>query len=179
MDQTLINPYELLQRYDMEARQTHRDLPRKIGSPWLGIELKIAGTPCLTPLKGIIEIFKAKSLTRVPASVPWLLGVANLRGRLVPVTDIEYWLTGVKPLVTRPRILVIEEASHCFGFYFAEVVGLQRLLSAEIQSEKSAVPSFLEPFVHQFLHYQDKSVPLIDFSRILSQDGFYQTAEAS
>ena len=180
MENTLINPYDLLQQYDTQAREVARALPRmKTGTPWLGLELEICKSSCFFPISGIIEILKVKSLTRVPRSAPWFLGVTNVRGRLVPVTDVEYWLTGQPSSAVKPRVFVVEQQGHLFGLYFTHVLGLRRLLSTEIKTEGVSPLPLLSPLLSQWLYNDEKSWPLIDFSQILSQDTFYQTAVAS
>ncbi|SHF43062.1 twitching motility protein PilI [Lampropedia hyalina DSM 16112] len=56
-------------------------------SSWLAVE--IGQQHYLVPLSHASEIFPYTSIQPVPYARPWFLGVANLRGQLVGVTDVE------------------------------------------------------------------------------------------
>lgn len=60
------------------------------GASWVAV--RVAGMPCLLPLKQSGEIFPAESLQGLPYTRPWFLGVANLRGELFPVIDLAAYL---------------------------------------------------------------------------------------
>jgi twitching motility protein PilI len=61
---------------------------------WLAVES--AGQGFLLPLAEAGEIFPVGALVPVPHTVPWFLGVANLRGGLHGVADLAAFL-GLKP----------------------------------------------------------------------------------
>jgi twitching motility protein PilI len=63
---------------------------------WLAIEC--AGHGLLVPLPAAGEIFPVGSLVPVPHSVPWFMGVANLRGGLHGVVDLAAFLGLRTPL---------------------------------------------------------------------------------
>jgi twitching motility protein PilI len=63
---------------------------------WLAIEC--AGQGLLVPLPTAGEIFPVSSLMRVPHTLPWFMGVANLRGGLHGVVDLGAFLGLRAPL---------------------------------------------------------------------------------
>jgi twitching motility protein PilI len=68
--------------------QAARERPREAG--WLAVECASAGL--LLPLGQSGEIHPAKGVTPVPRSVPWLAGIANVRGQLNAVLDLAVFL---------------------------------------------------------------------------------------
>lgn len=68
--------------------QAARERPRDAG--WLAVECASAGL--LLPLAQSGEIHPARGLMPVPRSVPWLAGIANVRGQLNAVLDLAVFL---------------------------------------------------------------------------------------
>jgi twitching motility protein PilI len=66
------------------------------GRSWLAVEC--AGHGLLLPLATAGEIFPAGALMPVPHTIPWFLGVANLRGGLHGVVDLAAFLGLRAPL---------------------------------------------------------------------------------
>lgn len=69
----------------LQAARTQQQSAR-----WLAVEA--AGLGLLLPLRQAGEIFAPVTLTPVPYTEPWMLGVANLRGGLHAVVDLAQFL---------------------------------------------------------------------------------------
>jgi twitching motility protein PilI len=86
---------------------------------WLAVEC--AGQGVLVALPSAGEIFSVGSILPVPHTVPWFVGVANLRGGLHGVVDLAGFL-GLRPTMAAPesvrenaRLLALNASlgSHC------------------------------------------------------------------
>lgn len=75
-----------------ERLQAARSAERPTG--WLAVEA--GGHGFLLPLAEAGEIFPSKAVVRVPHTVGWFIGVANLRGTLAGVADLAAFL-GLTP----------------------------------------------------------------------------------
>jgi twitching motility protein PilI len=71
-----------------ERLQAARSVDRPTG--WLAVEA--GGHGFLLPLAEAGEIFPSKALVPVPHTLPWFIGVANLRGTLAGVADLAAFL---------------------------------------------------------------------------------------
>ena len=71
-------------------------------SSWLAVEVGVFSY--LIPLSHSSEIFPYTPIHQVPYTQPWFLGVANLRGELVGVTDIGV-LMGQAPVQRTEQML--------------------------------------------------------------------------
>ena len=175
----VVDPFEVLSHYDSIVRQLARKLPRQVlGAQWVGVELQVGTQSFLVPILSVIEIVSSPVITRVPGAQPWLVGVMNIRGSLIPVTDIAYWLTGQPATVVKSRILVVERDQERYGLQFDRIVGMQRLNDVTMESG-STLQGPLFAFVNQTLVCAGKRWPVLDLKRLLSQDTFYQTALVS
>ena len=79
----------------------------------------------------INELLAVPLLTPVPGTQGWLLGVANVRGNLVPVVDFARFLFGERTQHTdRTRLLVVKQGSGNVALLVDEVFG-QRTVDEE------------------------------------------------
>lgn len=72
------------------AERLKSDRSRQDSATWLAVEC--AGQGLLLPLEQSGEIFPLSPMVGVPHTMPWFLGVANLRGRLHGVVDLAGFL---------------------------------------------------------------------------------------
>jgi chemotaxis signal transduction protein len=79
-------------------------------------------------LSSVAEVGRAPHVTRVPGLPAWLAGVANWRGRILPVLDLRMLLgAAAGPLDARGRLLVLTHGSHVVGMLVDAVDGTTML----------------------------------------------------
>src|SRR5215813_13504069 len=67
-------------------------------------------------LESVAEVGRAPAVTRVPGLPSWLAGVANWRGRILPVIDLRTLLgADPTPLDERGRLLVLSDGKVVVG----------------------------------------------------------------
>jgi purine-binding chemotaxis protein CheW len=65
-----------------------------------GVLIGIAGGRYAVPMAAVAEVGRVPRITRVPGVPVWVAGVANWRGRILPVVDLRPLLGGT---IARPR----------------------------------------------------------------------------
>jgi purine-binding chemotaxis protein CheW len=84
----------------------------------------VAGSRRALPAADIAEIIRPRIVTRVPRAPPSLLGVANLRGAVLPVVSLAALLGGAASTGSdAARIVVVDKASR-LGLWVDEIEGL-------------------------------------------------------
>ncbi len=79
-------------------------------------------------LSSVAEVGRAPHVTRVPGLPSWLAGVANWRGRILPVLDLRPLLGAeAVPLDSRGRLLVLTDGGHLVGMFVDAVDGTTML----------------------------------------------------
>ncbi|WP_416427335.1 chemotaxis protein CheW [Pseudomonas sp. App30] len=120
--------FELLLDIDQRCRQLAAQLPSQENhlQTWSGIGFRLGSHWYVAPMGEVAEVLHEPRLSRVPGVKPWLLGVANVRGRLLPVLDLS-GLLGHEPLAVHKhrRVLVIDRDEWIAGLLVDEVGGLQ------------------------------------------------------
>lgn len=81
------------------------------GGPSGGVVLRLGAARYVVALEDVAEVVPLAPLTRVPNAPAWLAGVANWRGRVLPVVDLRLLLEApAPPLPTSARFVVLTPA---------------------------------------------------------------------
>jgi twitching motility protein PilI len=93
---------------------------------WQGMGFQVGGVRLVAPLDDIGEVISLPRITGVPRVRDWLLGIANVRGRLVPIVDLHLYLA-MPPTqsVSRWRVLVVEDGDLVAGLLVEQLLGMQ------------------------------------------------------
>lgn len=127
-----------------ERLQAARSADRPTG--WLAVEA--GGHGFLLPLAEAGEIFPSKALVPVPHTLPWFIGVANLRGILAGVVDLAGFLgLPAQPVVgEHARVVAFNPALEINAALRVErLAGLRNpeQLQVETAPEGGAPPTFV------------------------------------
>ncbi|MCP4331288.1 MAG: purine-binding chemotaxis protein CheW [Gammaproteobacteria bacterium] len=137
---SIASPYELLKQLDARCRKNSSGLPVASGiiDDWIGIGFAISDTPLLAKMDDISEILPVPETIRVPGVTPWVVGLANIRGNLMPILDMNGYLYGTPSRVRKEsRILIINKQGVVAGLLVDEVYGLRRFKPEEHRQEES------------------------------------------
>ena len=106
---------------------------------WTGVVFSLAGQRVTCNIDRIGEILPNPQSTPVPGAKPWIIGLANVRGELLTVVDLAWYLGGTP---TRPgpgsRLLAASLSKAPIGLLIDEVLGQRHFLDSD------ALPAELE-----------------------------------
>ncbi len=93
---------------------------------WLGIGFRLGKLLLVAPLGEVAEILTPPGLSRVPRTKNWVCGIANVRGNLMPIMDLQgYLYDRPAALNRRSRILVVNHNGVYSGLVVDAVMGLR------------------------------------------------------
>jgi len=137
LDLQQLTPFEALANYEKRSLAHAAGLPEQIEAPglWRGIGFRIGAHYLVSSINEVNEILTLPALTVVPGTRGWLLGVANVRGNLVPVIDLKHYLEGERTVLTdSSRVLLVRQLGGSVGLLIDEVLG-QRSFSEEQRAD--------------------------------------------
>ena len=88
-------PFELLAELERRGRAvTAAAASENPGArEWVGVAFRMAGELYLAAREETREVLAVPpGLTRVPGAKPWVKGIANVRGQLLPILDLRQYL---------------------------------------------------------------------------------------
>lgn len=111
-----------------ETRNTAKGLPAQmdIRPHWSGIGFELFGRRFVAPMGEVTEMLEVPHYTHLPGVQSWIRGLANVRGRLLPLTDMAAFLGGKLEAPRRNRrVLVVEMGDIYSGLMVDGVLGMQ------------------------------------------------------
>lgn len=119
----------------------------------------------------IKEVIRPQKLTAVPKAPPFIEGVINLRGAVIPVVDLRRRFDQSERGVDRgTRVVICALSGRMVGLVVDEVVEVRRYARNEVQS----APQFLRGKGAEFFlgvcRRDEDLVMVLDLERILSTD---------
>ena len=109
---------------------------------------RLLGCGVAVLLEEINELLEVPHCTRLPRVKPWVRGVANVRGRLMPIIDFAGFLGGrLTAPPKRQRVMLVERDGMAAGLIIDEVVGMKHFRVDAYADYREDVPPPLSPFV--------------------------------
>ncbi|WP_410210497.1 chemotaxis protein CheW [Aquirhabdus sp.] len=114
---------------------------------WSGVAFMLAGQRFVAPLGEVAEVLRVPDYSPVHGVQRWLLGLANVRGRLLPLTDLAGF-TGVTARDSlQSKVMVIDHGDLFSGLIVDEVLGIQHFSKASYETEVTDVAVGVSPYV--------------------------------
>lgn len=127
--------YALLADYERRSLAHDPGVPEQIEAPglWRAIGFRVGERHFVSGIDEISEILMSPPpITSIPATRPWLLGVANVRGNLIALVDLKQFLFEQRTHVTgRARVLVVRQSGGNVGLLVDELLGQRNLTDAD------------------------------------------------
>src|SRR5690348_3397904 len=170
-------PFEILARYERLSLAHASDTQDKLEAPglWRGIGFRVGSRLLVSGIDEINELLAVPALTSVPGTQPWLLGVANVRGNLVPVVDFARFLFGERTQHSdRTRLLVVRQGGGNVALLVDEVFG-QRTVDEEQRREAEREE---DPRLARFVDHRvgEQQLAMFSMSRLVRAPDFRQAA---
>jgi len=145
---------------------------------WEGVVFSLNKMQLVAPLNEVAEILHFPTdITFVPGTHSWVKGVANVRGSLLPIIDLQLFLGG-KPVVTGRscRVLVVKYQDLFSGLLVEEVMGM-RHFSQENQIDYSVKnDDMLERFIKTAFEYDENIYPVFSMFALAESTEFQMAA---
>ncbi len=174
-----VTPYELLRTIEQRSREKARGLPQQIEvrRTWSGIGFRFGPHHFVAPMGEIAEILEYPPLTRVPSALPWVRGIANVRGSLLPIMDLKGFVTGEQTELTkRSRVLVVHRGDVHTGLLVDEVLGLRHFFDEEKQPDTTGLEPALQDFVEGAYRQGEQDWGVFSVDRLIDNPRFREVA---
>jgi purine-binding chemotaxis protein CheW len=105
------------------------------------IEILLAHERYAVEVAYVREVYPLKDLTTVPCTPSFVLGIINVRGQIVSVTDVKQFFGLPKKEVTdQSKVLILQNHKMELGILADAVIGERKIPLSDIQSD---MPSFI------------------------------------
>ncbi len=144
---------------------------------WIGIGFRIGDLNCVAPLGEVAEILTPPPLSKVPCTKPWVCGIANVRGNLLPIMDLQGYLYDRSSILNRhSRILVVNHNGMYSGLAVDAVLGLRHFTDEQRCSELPGADERLHKYMLYGFRDSDRHWGVFSMHGLAETPKFLQAA---
>ena len=114
---------------------------------WQGVGFLLHGLHYVVAADDITEIIPIPKTSALPGARPWIKGIANVSGRLVPVVSLGAFFSGVDSNNPEARVLLVPHHDAAIGLLVDQITGIKQFASDKYAEQVPvSVPRNMQPF---------------------------------
>ncbi|TCT24791.1 chemotaxis signal transduction protein [Thermomonas haemolytica] len=175
----LRSPFLALADYEQRSLAHVAGLPEQLDAPglWRGVAYRVGRHRLTSGFDEVVEILPLPALTHVPGALPWLLGIANIRGSLLPVVDLKQFLEGERTVLhERQRVLVVRQPGGDVAVTIDELYGQRSFVEAQAIDASALMDGRYAHFVDRAYRMNDQDWGVFSLERLSRTPEFRQAA---
>jgi len=173
-------PFDLLAELERRGRSVSAQPAQEAstGREWVGVALRLAGDLYLVAREETREVLGVPTgTTRVPGAKPWIKGLANVRGQLMPVIDLRHFLgSGITPITRNTRVVVVNHREIPAGLLVDEVLGFRRFAESEFSGDAPPTVARCERYLAGAFRRGHEQWPVLSLRTLLESQAFAEAA---
>ncbi|MBL4583056.1 MAG: chemotaxis protein CheW [Pseudomonadales bacterium] len=178
-NQSTAHPFDILYEYQTRCLKNAKNHPivNEPRAEWSGLGYELGNHNIITPLNEVSEYLNIPNFTRIPRVKNWLTGVTNVRGRLIPILDLNGFLGFEhKTAQSKKRLLVVENSELVCGFAVDSVFGLQTFFADSLHKGAPTDHEKLRPFISGYFEKSGQIWFVLNLKKVLEHDDFFDIA---
>lgn len=173
-------PYDLLVSLQQRSKQNAAGLPaqEEAVEHWNGIGFMLGGHQFVAAMGEVVEILHLPRFTVIPGVKTWMQGIANVRGRLLPILDLATFFNqpGSSRSSREKRAMVIDRQDVFSGLIVDAVLGMQYFPVDTFRPSASMLPEEIRPFVKGYYERGEQRWYVFDVDALLANPSFINVA---
>lgn len=172
-------PYEILAAYEQRSLAHVAGAPEQVEAAglWRGIGFRLGDRHFVSSISEVNEILTWPALTTVPGAKAWLLGIANVRGNLVPVIDLRDFILGGRNQVgDASRVLLVRQTGGSVGLLVDEVLGQRSFAEEQLAAAVGEDDERFARFVGENVQLGEIQWGLFSMAALVRSTQFQQAA---
>lgn len=141
-------PVDLLAFADWVARDAQQKTGQTVDAESAWVAFRLDREDYGFPIENVREILRVEEITRVPQAPPYIRGVTNVRGKILPVVEIRTRL-GLAPLVPTgaSRVVVLEVGARTLGLLVDGNVRVAKVRASQVSPPPEEIVSARTDYV--------------------------------
>jgi twitching motility protein PilI len=167
--------FKSLRCMERRAKEREEAIPVAVvkQEDWRGMAFTLGGVRVLSVMDEIRELLPyPDKVATVPGSKDWMLGLANLRGVLLPIVDLQHFI-GAAPVILsdQARLLVIRNQGMSTGLLVGSVQGM-RHFSVDKRIPGAIFEGALGKYVYDVFGLEDGVWPVFSMAALVNDKRF-------
>ncbi len=172
-------PFLVLADYEQRSLVHVAGLPEQLDAPglWRGVAYRIGSHRLASGFDEVVEILPMPAVTSVPGAQPWMLGVANVRGTLLPVVDLKQFLEGERTVLHESqRVLVVRQPGGDVAVTIDELFGQRSFVDEQGIDAGPVSEGRYAHFIERAYHMNEQDWGVFSLERLARTPEFRQAA---
>jgi len=168
----VLSPFQILADISAKCHELAQGLPSQevVEQNWSGIGFKLGNNYF------VAEILPEPTFATIPGVKPWVRGLANVRGNLLPLFDLGGLLGQQFSTTQRAhRVLIVEHQNIFAGLIVDAMLGMQVFKMDSFNPNLPVLPELIIEFVDGFYLAEQKWFRF-DFLRLVQSTLFFSVA---
>ncbi|MGM0768479.1 MAG: chemotaxis protein CheW [Pseudomonadota bacterium] len=174
-------PFAVLTDIAQRTRSMAAGLPEQQEAVelWNGIGFILAGERYVAPMGEVTEILHVPRFTHIPGVQPFMMGAANVRGRLLPLVDLAgfFDIPRSSRSLRERRVLVVEQGDVFSGLVVDSVSGMQYFARDTFVASPEGVPGSVQPFVNGGYERNEEVWKVFSAADLVDDERFLDVAQ--
>ena len=174
-----VDPFSVLQDYETRSLAHVVGLPEQLDAPglWRGVGYRVGQRRLASGFDEVVEILGMPPVTPVPGAQPWMLGVANIRGNLLPIVDLKQFLEGERTVLHEgQRVLVVRQPGGNVAVTIDELFGQRSFVEEQKIEAAPLADGRYANFVERAYRLGDHEWGVFSLDRLARTPEFRQAA---
>ncbi len=179
LQQPAAGAFAILADYERRSLGHVVGLPEELDAPglWRGVGYRIGRRRLASAFGEVIEILPIPQITPVPGAQPWMLGVANIRGSLLPIVDLKQFLEGERTVLQESqRVLIVRQPGGDVAVTIDELFGQRSFVEEEEVSAERIAEGRYAHFIDRAYQNADATWGVFSLDRLGRTPEFRQAA---
>ena len=122
-------------------------------------------------IQTVKEVIRHREITRLPKAPPFVKGVINLRGDVIPIVDLrERFDMEQQEYTDMTRVMVVEVGGRSIGMVVDSVSHVLRIEQDQIEPPPPCVGKISEEYIRGVGKVAEKLIVLLNIDKILSEE---------
>ena len=177
--QTTQSPLQRLREIEQRCMAQESLVPSILvkEADWQGLAFTLDGVKVVSAMTEVRELLPyPETVTRVPGTKSWMLGLANVRGELLSIVDLQQFVGGGAVVINdQCRILVIRNKGVSIGLLVASVQGMRHFPVSK-QIEDAQFEGVLGRYVYDVFKLDDGIWPVFSMAALVNDERFLSAA---
>lgn len=137
----------------------------------LYVLFRVGDAEYVLPAAEVVQMESYTGATRVPGTAPYVVGLVQLRGRVVPVIDLRrrFGLPAA-PATLDSRVVVVERVGRTVGLLVDAAREVIHLDDSALEEPPEVLSAQGDRFVRSLARAGERLVMVIDFQRVVGEE---------
>ena len=173
------DPFAILVDFERRSLAHEAGLPEQLDAPglWRGVGYRIGNRRLASGFDEVLEVLPMPQVTPVPGAQPWMLGVANIRGNLLPIVDLKQFLEGERTVLHETqRVLIVRQPDGDVAVTIDELFGQRSFQEGQQVDPAAFARGRYAHFVERAYRLADHTWGVFSLARLARTPEFRQAA---